>query len=92
MFSVLREECHVGYSREFVGTVYCTYGESNTTIVSSNTGVKQRTFHWLISDDIAQKEMVSNGVIIHHLSVITCISYEMILTISQPKLVNIAPL
>ena len=33
MFSVLREECHVGYSREFVGTVYCTYGQSNTTIV-----------------------------------------------------------
>ena len=33
MFSVLREECHVGYSREFVGTVYCTYGQSNTTNV-----------------------------------------------------------
>ena len=26
MFSVLTEGCHVGYSREFVGTVYCTYG------------------------------------------------------------------
>ena len=24
MFSVLTEGCHVGYSREFVGTVYCT--------------------------------------------------------------------
>ena len=32
MFSVLTEGCHVGYSREFVGTVYCTYGQSNTTI------------------------------------------------------------
>ena len=32
MFSVLKEGCHVGYSREFVGTVYCTYGQSNTTI------------------------------------------------------------
>ena len=31
MFSVLTEGCHVGYSREFVGTVYCTYGQSNTT-------------------------------------------------------------
>ena len=31
MFSVLTEGCHVGYFREFVGTVYCTYGQSNTT-------------------------------------------------------------
>ena len=34
MFSVLTEGCHVGYSREFVGTVYCTYGQSNTPINS----------------------------------------------------------
>ena len=27
MFSVATEGCHVGYSREFVGTVYCTYGQ-----------------------------------------------------------------
>ena len=33
MFSVLTEGCHVGYSWEFVGTVYCTYGQSNTTNV-----------------------------------------------------------
>ena len=33
MFSVLTEGCHVGYSREFVGTVYCPYGQSNTTNV-----------------------------------------------------------
>ena len=31
MLSVLTEGCHVGYSREFVGTVYCTDGQSNTT-------------------------------------------------------------
>ena len=31
MFSVLTEGCHVGYSREFVGTVYYTYGQSNAT-------------------------------------------------------------
>ena len=29
---VLTEWSHVGYSREFVGTVYCTYGQSNSTI------------------------------------------------------------
>ena len=33
MVSVFTEGYHVGYSREFVtlGTVYCTYGQSNTT-------------------------------------------------------------
>ena len=31
MFSVLMEGCHVGYSLEFVGMVYCTYGQSNAT-------------------------------------------------------------
>ena len=31
MFSVLTEACHVGYSRELVGTVYCTSGQLNTT-------------------------------------------------------------
>ena len=36
MFSVLTEGCHVGYSREFVCTVYCTYGQSNTTTVSAD--------------------------------------------------------
>ena len=35
MFSVLTEWCHVGYSREFVGTVCCTYEQSNTTIVKA---------------------------------------------------------
>ena len=33
MFSVLTEGWHVGYSREFVGTAYCTYWQSNTTII-----------------------------------------------------------
>ena len=35
--------------------------------VACYTGVKQCTFHWLIANDIAQKEMVFNGLIIHHL-------------------------
>ena len=30
------------------------------------TGVKQCKFQWLISYDIAQKEMVFNSLIIHH--------------------------
>ena len=53
-------------------------------------GVKQCTFHWLISDDIEKKEMVLNSLIIHHLIMMTCISYEIILTTSLPKLINIA--
>ena len=39
MFSVLTEGCHVGYSREFVGTVYCTYGQSNTTNVCHSSRI-----------------------------------------------------
>ena len=34
MFSILTKGCHVGYSWEFVGTVYCIYGQSNTTIIT----------------------------------------------------------
>ena len=43
----------------------------------NSTGVKQCTFHWLISNDIAQKEMALNSVIIHDLITITCNSYVM---------------
>ena len=39
MFSVFREGCHVGFSREFVGTVYCTYGQLNTTNVCKCYGI-----------------------------------------------------
>ena len=56
------------------------------------TGVKQCTFRWLISNDFALKDIVSNGLIIYHLIIITCISYEIIFTKSLPQLVNIAPL
>ena len=56
----------------------------------SDTGAKQITFHWLISNDIAQKEMVLNSWIIHHLIMITCTSYEIIFIISLPNLINIA--
>ena len=53
----------------------------------NTTGVKLCTFHWLISNGIAQKERVLNGLISHHSIMITCISYEIIFTISLPKLI-----
>ena len=31
MKSIRTERCHMGLSREFVGTAWCTYGQSNTT-------------------------------------------------------------
>ena len=46
----------------------------------------------LISNDIVYEECVFNGLVIHHLITITCISYEIIFTIYLPKLINIAPL
>ena len=39
------------------------------------TGVKQCTFQWLISNDIAHREMVFNCLVIHHLIMMACISY-----------------
>ena len=59
---------------------------------SKHTGLKQCTFNWLISNDITQNVMVLNSLILHHLIVITFISYKIILTISLPTLINIAPL
>ena len=35
MLSIATEWCFMGYSREFLGTVHCTYGQLNTTIVLS---------------------------------------------------------
>ena len=55
------------------------------------TGVKQCTFHWFISNGIAQKEMVLNSFI-SHLIMITCISYDIIFTISLQKMINIVQL
>ena len=46
----------------------------------------------LIADAIAQEEMVLNSLIIHHLVMIACISYEIIFATYLPKLVHIAPL
>ena len=43
--------------------------------------VKQCAFQWLILNGIAHKEMVFNGWVIHHLIMISCISYEIIFTI-----------
>ena len=56
------------------------------------TEVKHCTLQWLISNDTACKERVFNGLVIHHLIMITCISYEIIFTISPSKLINIASL
>ena len=41
----------------------------------NTTGVKQCTFQWLISNGIAQKEMVFHSLFNHHFIMITCISY-----------------
>ena len=46
----------------------------------------------VIFNAIVQKEKVLNSLIIHHMVMATCISYEIISTISLPKLVNIDPL
>ena len=51
----------------------------------SVTGVKQCTFHWSISSELAQKLKVFNSLIIHQLIMITCISYGNIYAIFVPK-------
>ena len=56
------------------------------------TGVKQRTFQWLISNVVIQKQRDFNNLVIQYLIVITCISYENAFAISVPKCINIAPL
>ena len=45
-----------------------------------------------VIDSIYFAHMVFSSLAIHHLIMITCISYEIILTISLPKYINIAPL
>ena len=68
-------------------------GRVGTLDIRGNTftGMKQCTFHLLISNDIAQKEMVLDRLISHNLIMMTCISYEIIFTISLPKWIDIAP-
>ena len=58
----------------------------------SVTGMEQCTFHWSISSELLQKQRVFNGLIIHHLIMITCISYGNISAIFVQKCINIAPL
>ena len=55
----------------------------------SATGVKQFAFHWSISSAPVQKQRVFNSLIIHHLIMITCISYGNISAIFVPKCINI---
>ena len=58
----------------------------------NSTGVKQCTFHWLISSELIKKQRVFNSLIIYQLFMITCIRYENIFAISVPKCIKIAPL
>ena len=58
----------------------------------SVTGMEQCTFHWSISSELLQEQRVFNGLITHHLIMITCISYGNISAIFVPKCINIAPL
>ena len=46
----------------------------------------------LIFNDIAQKEMFLNNLVIHHFIMLTIVSYEITFTLSVPKSINIAPL
>ena len=69
-----------------IGIFRYLYGE-----YAGSTGVKQSTFHWLISSELVHKQRVFNILIIQHLIIITCISYENIFAISVPKCIDIAP-
>ena len=75
--------------RKLLGRIVFPFGYWD---VFNITGVKQCTFRWLISHDSAQKEMVLISLIIHHLIMITCISYAIIFTLALPILINIASL
>ena len=48
--SISTERCHVGHSREFVGTVCCTYGQSNATIVTRHK-LATRGIWWVGSSE-----------------------------------------
>ena len=60
-----------------VTTLWCIQVDYHVTVY---TRVKQCTFHLLISNGIAQNDMVLNILVIHHLVMITCISYETMIT------------
>ena len=68
MFSVITEGCHVGYSREFVGTVYCTYGQSNTTINHTAGKLSTRERHMvpvtqqLCLDQLVNAQQLGEGM------------------------------
>ena len=57
MKSVRTEGCHVGLFREFVGTACCTYGQSNTTIVTPY-GVIDLAHSWLTAPGHYNKPML----------------------------------
>ena len=60
-----------------------------TQVLFQFTGVKQCIFHWFISYGIAQTEIVLNSSLSHHFILIPYISYEIIFTVSLPKVINI---
>ena len=64
----------------------------NTAFIS--TGLKQCTFHWSISSvtEVLQKQRVFKSLIIHHMIMITCISYGNIFAMLVQTCINIAPL
>ena len=94
MFSVLREECHVGYSREFVGTVYCTYGQSNTTIALANGDPAQLMHICVIRPQEIMQKFHCEGIRIMCLVYYSCDIYvydPMIIHVGLPLTFNGAP-
>ena len=51
MESVRTEGCHVGLSREFLGTACCTYGQSNATSDCENHGDHQNYINEIFNAD-----------------------------------------
>ena len=82
----------VWHNREASGIMHLVLLHQKGFVVPITIGVKQCTFRWLISLYIVHRDMVFASLFIHHLIVITCISCEIIFTISLPKLINIAAL
>ena len=58
------------------------------TCISLSHRAKQCAIQWLISRELVQRQRVFNFLIIQHLIIITCISYENVFAISIPKCIN----
>ena len=73
-----------------MATVLKIYIDISVAFCSLHRG--EAMYIFFISYDIAQKEMVLNSPVIHHLIMITCISYGNTLAILVPKCINTTPL